>query len=58
MDENERNIFESLIFKELDSLNYFMINKNNLSMDKLVMECAVNYCKQYYNKNYNYYETE
>lgn len=56
MDESERNIFEGFVFKELDSLNYFMDRNKDLSMDKLVMEFAVNYCKQYYNKDYNYYE--
>ena len=60
MDEEDRKLFESLVFKELDSLNYFMTilsdKKQNLSMDKLIMDFAVNYCKQYYNKNYSYKE--
>ena len=55
MDENDIKLFEQLVFKELNALNYNFMYPD-LTMDKLVMDFAVQYCKDNYDKTYGYYE--
>ena len=57
MSEEEREVFEKLVLKELDACGYFISGRGSkYPMDKMIMDFACLYCMENFNKNYKYFE--